>query len=330
VRRSRLVALVLAAGLAGSACGLFGSPSTTGVGSLPAPVTSSSPAPVPSGSPSPCTDPTASYRPSGPVPRAGDLPNGSWVQHVYDNGRLIAGIAQDTLMFGYLNPLDNQLEGFDIDLVKQLSQAIFGDDLHVEYRVITPGQSAQVLRDGTVDVVVRTLPMTCDRWQQIAFSTEYYETGQHVMVPKSSTAKSINDLAKKRVCSAAGTAAMANVAAVSVKGTDNKIVHPIPVGLTDQTDCLVQLQLGNVDAISMDDPVLQGFEAQDPNVKIVGQPLATLQYGIGISLAHIDFVRYVNAVLDQMRNDGTWLKLYGKWLNQLPGPASPPPPHYRD
>src|SRR5262249_30552278 len=157
-----------------------------------------------------------------------------------------AGIAQDTLMFGYLNPLDNQLEGFDIDLVRQLSQAIFGDDLHVEYRVITPGQSAQVLRDGSVDVVVRTLPMTCARWQQIAFSTEYYEASQRVMVPKSSTVKSINDLVTKKVCSAAGTVAMENVAAVSAKGKDAKgnvvVVHPVPVGVTDQTDCLVQLE----------------------------------------------------------------------------------------
>lgn len=327
----RLATLALATALLGSACGLFGSPGTTGVGSLPTPVASSAPSPVPSGSPQPCTDPTASYRPQGPVPRAGDLPNGSWVQNIYNRGRLVAGISQDTLMFGYLNPLDDQLDGFDIKLIQQLSQAIFGDDLHVEYRVITPGQAAQVLRDGTVDVVVRTLPMTCDRWQQIAFSTEYYETGQSVLVPINSPAKSINDLVKKRVCSAAGTVAMANVAAVSVKGTDNKIAHPVPVGLTDSTDCLVQLELGNVDAISMDVPVLKGFMAQDPNVKIVAAaPFATLQYGIGISLAHIDFVRYVNAVLDQMRNDGTWQQLYNNWLSPQLGPGSPPAPHYRD
>src|SRR5205085_5867561 len=109
----------------------------------------------------------------------------------------------DTLLFGYLNPLDNQLEGFDIDLVKELSQAIFGDDLHVEYRVITPGQAAKVLDDGTVDVVVRTLPITCSRSQQIAFSSEYYEAGQRVLVPKASPAQGIGDLGKKRVCSAA-------------------------------------------------------------------------------------------------------------------------------
>jgi len=333
-RQLAMIAFAALVGLAGSGCGLFGSPTTTGLGAVPAPAASAvAPAPVASGSPTPCTDPAASYRPQGPVPRAGDLPNGSYVQQIYNRGRVIAGIAQDTLMFGYLNPLDNELEGFDIDLVKQLSQAIFGDDLHVEYRVITPGQAAQVLRDGTVDVVVRTLPMTCARWQQIAFSSEYYEASQRVLVPKASTAKSINDLVGKKVCSAAGTAAMENVAAVSVnvKQADGttKAVRPIPVGLTDQTDCLVQLEQGKVDAISMDDVILNGFAQQDPNVSVIGPKFATLPYGIGISLAHIDFVRYVNAVLDELRANGTWVNLYNHWLSEL-GPASPPAARYRD
>jgi polar amino acid transport system substrate-binding protein len=318
-RGGRAIAVAVAVALVGGACGLFGTPATTGLKPLAPPTAAANPGPAPSAQP--CSDPTASLRPTGPVPRAGDLPNGSTMQQIYNRGRLIAGIAQDTLMFGYLNPLDNQLEGFDIDLVRQLSQAIFGDDMHVEYRVITPGQAAQVLQDGTVDVVVRTLPMTCERWQQIAFSTEYYEAGQRVLVPKASSVQSIADLAKKRVCAAKGTVAMQNVAAATSK--------PVAVGATDQTDCLVDLELGKVDAISMDDVILNGFAAQDPNVKVVGPRFATLPYGIGIGQQHLDLVRYVNAVLDQMRNNGTWAALYNRWLSPL-GPATPPPAHYRD
>jgi polar amino acid transport system substrate-binding protein len=314
----RSVAAAVAVGLAGTACGLFGSPGPTGLGATT--TRGAAPAPVPSAAP--CGDPAASLRPQGPLPRAGDVPNGSYVQQIYNRGRLIAGIAQDTLMFGYLNPLDNQLEGLDIDLVRQLSQAIFGDDLHVEYRVITPGQSIQVLRDGTVDVVVRTLPMTCNRWQQISYSSEYFEAGQRVLVPKASPAQGINDLGRRRVCAAAGTPALENIAAASSK--------PIPVGLTDQTDCLVQLELGKVDAISTDDVILAGLAAQDPNVKVVGPRFATLPYGIGIAQAHADFVRYVNAMLELLRANGTLSALYGRWLADLGPAAGPPAPRYRD
>lgn len=320
--RTRLAAL-LAAGLAGTACSSF-TPQSTDPGTLAPRASTPAPAavPAPAASAPACGDPTASLRPTGPLPRAGDLPDGSYVQQIYNRGRVIAGIAQDTLMFGYLNPLDNQLEGFDIDLVRQLSQAIFGDDLHVEFRVITPAQSVQVLRDGSVDVVVRTLPMTCSRWQQIAFSTEYYEAGQRVLVPKASTAQGIGDLGKKRVCAAAGTTALENIAAATSQ--------PVPVGLTDQTDCLVALELGRVEAISSDDVILAGLAAQDPNVKVVGPRFATLPYGIGISQAHLDFVRYVNALLEQLRQNGTWSTMYSRWLQNQLGPASPPAPRYRD
>jgi polar amino acid transport system substrate-binding protein len=318
--RARTGALALAMCLAGGGCSLFGAPASTSLSQVTTRTATGTPAPAASAVP--CTDPTLSLRPAGPLPRAGDLPDGSYVQQIYNRGRLIAGIAQDTLMFGYLNPLDNQLEGFDIDLVRQLSQAIFGDDLHVEYRVITPAQSVQVLQNGTVDVVVRTLPMTCSRWQQINFSSEYFEAGQRVMVPKASTAQGIGDLGKKRVCAAAGTTALENIASASS--------HPVPVGLTDQTDCLVQLELGNVDAISTDDVILDGLAAQDPNVKIVGPRFATLPYGIGIGQAHPDFVRYVNAMLEQVRANGTWTALYERWLSQQLGPAAPPQAKYRD
>jgi polar amino acid transport system substrate-binding protein len=314
------LAMAVAVGLAGTGCSLFGSPGSTAL----SPTTPRTVAPAPAGpapSAQPCTDPAASLRPQGPVPRAGDLPDGSYAQQIYNRGRLIAGIAQDTLMFGYLNPLDNQLEGFDIDLLKQLSQAIFGDDLHVEYRVITPAQSVQVLRDGSVDVVVRTMSATCARWQQIAFSSEYYEAGQRVLVPKASTVQGIQDLGKRKVCAAAGTPALDNIAAAPSK--------PLPVGLTDQTDCLVQLELGTVDAISTDDVILAGLAAQDPNVKVVGPRFATLPYAVGISQTHLDFVRYVNAVLDQLRNNGMWMVLYNRWLTEL-GPGTPPAPRYRD
>ena len=46
---------------------------------------------------------------------------------IQQRGRLIAGVSADTLLFGYCNPLTGQLEGFDIDLVRQVAQAIFGD-----------------------------------------------------------------------------------------------------------------------------------------------------------------------------------------------------------
>ena len=76
------------------------------------------------------------------------------------------------------------------------------------------------------------------------------------------------------------------------------------------TDCLVMLQQGQVDAISTDDVVLAGLAAQDPTVEVVGASLGVEPYGIGIMKENSDLVRFVNGVLEEVRLDGTWERLY--------------------
>ena len=46
---------------------------------------------------------------------------------IRQRGHLVAGVSADTLLFGFRNPLSGQLEGFDVDMVRQVAQAIFGD-----------------------------------------------------------------------------------------------------------------------------------------------------------------------------------------------------------
>ena len=42
-------------------------------------------------------------------------------------GHLIAGVNAAFLGFGYLNPFTGLIEGFEIDLARQLAKAIFGN-----------------------------------------------------------------------------------------------------------------------------------------------------------------------------------------------------------
>ena len=67
-------------------------------------------------------------------------------------------------------------------------------------------------------------------------------------------------------------------------------------GVNDETDCLVMLQQGQVDAVSTDDAILIGLAAQDPNVKIVGATFSSEPYGMAISKAHPEFTSFVNGV----------------------------------
>jgi polar amino acid transport system substrate-binding protein len=252
------------------------------------------------------------------------MPAGSFMRTIQSRGQLIAGVSRDTLLFGSPDPVSNQLVGFDIDVLKELSAAIFGDASHVRYQVLGEAQAIPALQQGTVDVVARTLTITCDRWRQVAFSTEYYRAEQRVLVARNSPVQAIDDLRGKKVCATANSTALAHLAAAPS--------HPVPVAVGNWEDCLVLFQLGEVDAISADDAILLGLARQDPNARIAGDPISHAPYGLAIATWHPDLVRFVNSVLEQMRADGRWSTIDAHWLGPFgasrPAPA-PPPARYR-
>lgn len=296
-------ALVLAAGAADPAPG------------RPAAVRAASTASVPGKVSAAACDPYASsLAPSGPPV----VTPGSFMAKIRARGYLIAGVDQNTYHFGFLNPLDGQVEGFDIDMIKAVAEAIFGNPDKVEYKAISDAQRIPDIRSGAVDIVAHTMTITCARLKQVAFSSVYFEAAQRVLVLKNSPARSLADLKGQKVCATAGSDSLAVIAAAGA----------IPVAVTYWTDCLVLLQQGDVAAISTDDSILAGLEAQDPWTMMVGPRLTNEPYGLAISLQHPDFVRFVNAVLQQLRTDGQWAASYAHWIG-TPVPA-PPPAQYGD
>jgi polar amino acid transport system substrate-binding protein len=310
---SALAALAI---LVTAGCSSSGVYATTQI-PTPAPPSTTTPAPSATTTPPACGNPLASFAPVGPNPAPGAMPSGSYMAEIQKRGRLIAGVSSDTLLLGARNPLNGQIEGFDIDMLKAVSKAIFGDPNKIEFRVITTAQRITVLTDGSVDIVARAMTINCTRWTQIDFSTEYYLAGQKVLVAKGSTAKGMEDLKGKKVCAPKGSTSMDKL---------KTFAGLVPVGADTHTGCLVLFQQGKVDAITGDDTILAGLAAQDPYAVVVKAPAFTKEpYGLGISQKHPDFVRFVNGVLEQMRTDGQWTAAYNTWLKGALGPAPAPP-----
>jgi polar amino acid transport system substrate-binding protein len=237
---------------------------------------------------------------------------------IQKRGRLVAGVSADTYLLGSRNPFTGEIEGFDIDMVKAVAEAIFGDRDRYQLKVITAAQRIPALEKGDVDIVARNMTINCDRWKQIAFSTEYYRSGQKILVRKGSKANSINDLDGQKVCAPRGTSSMDNLI--------KKAPKAIPVAADNHTGCLALFQQGQVAAITGDDTVLAGLAAQDPYAVVPDQKAFTEEpYGLGFNEQDVDFVRFVNARLDEMRADGEWTRIYNRWLRDALGPAPDPP-----
>ena len=312
---SLTAALSVLALLVLSACSVFNYTPTE----LPAPP--APPAPSPSGSagpPASCRNPTASYAPTGDLPSPSELPSGSTMAKIRERGRLVAGVSADTYLLGARNPLTGRIEGFDIDLVKAVAKAIFGDENRYQLRVITAAQRIPVLQEGQVDLVARNMTITCDRWTRIAFSSEYYRSGQKILVRKGATAASLAALKGQQVCAPRATSSLENL--------KKRAPDAVPVEADSHTGCLVLFQQGAVAAITGDDTVLAGLVAQDPYAVVPKQRAFTAEpYGLGIPAKNVDFVRFVNARLAQMRSNGEWTAIYNRWLAEALGPAPRPP-----
>lgn len=263
----------------------------------------------------------ASLRPGPSVP-AGPASTGRLVAGILARDRLIVGVDQSTNLFSFRDPSTDTLEGFDVDVAREVARDLLGDPAKVEFRLLTPAGRFDALEKNQVDIVAQTLTITCQRAERVAFSTVYLEAHHRVLVAGGSEISGPADLAGKRVCAAADTPSLTTIQRIQPQATI--------VAVPDWDDCLMVLQQRQADAVSTDDAILAGLAAQDPTLQIVGPPLETEPYGIGINKTNTALVRVVNGTLARIRADGTWTRFYDRWLTVLGPVTGPPAPTYRE
>ena len=315
-----LAAAVVSGGLAG--CGQSGAMLGTPAPTLPPP----SPAgmqemppqpPLPPDATADNCNPTASLRPfDNPADADAALAT------IRARGRLIVGLDIGSNLFSFRDPITGEIVGFDVDVAGEVARDIFGNPAQVEYRILSSADRITALEKAEVDVVVKTMSITCERRKQVNFSTVYLDVAQRILASRDSPITKPADLSGKRVCVAKGTTSLQRVREIAPP--------PIVVEVVNWADCLVTLQQRQVDAVSTDDSILAGLVSQDPYLHIVGPNMGTQPYGVGVKLDNTGLVRFINGTLERIRRDGTWNTLYRKWLTVL-GPAPvPPSPRYVD
>jgi polar amino acid transport system substrate-binding protein len=277
-----------------------------------------------------CTDGDAQNRSLSP-----SSADGPTISAIRSRGYLSVGVDQNSYRWGYLNPNNSsgELEGFDIDLVHRIAKDILGSEDKVQFKAIPTNQRIAAIQSRRVDMVVRTMTITCDRLKQVAFSAPYFLTGQQVLAPKTSSITGYNStLSGKRICSASGSTAYEDLSADKKSG---KLPASADISTTvpNQLDCLVRLQLGEVDAVVTDGALAASQAAQDPTVALKGSTFTKEYYGVAMRLGADDLVRQVNRILENYRKDGGWKASYDKWLSPTLGKdsesATPPTASYR-
>jgi general L-amino acid transport system substrate-binding protein len=116
---------------------------------------------------------------------------------------------------GFAQPDDKGVyAGFDVDVCKALSAAIFGDPGKVKYVPLTAQQRFMALQSGEVDILSNNTTWTLTRDTELGFNfapVVFYD-GQGFMVPKKLGVKSAKELNGATICVAPGTTSELNLA----------------------------------------------------------------------------------------------------------------------
>jgi polar amino acid transport system substrate-binding protein len=274
-----------------------------------------------------------------PAP-SGDETGGT-IRAIKERGYLRVGVDQNSYGWGYRDPNSPkervELSGFDIDLARRIADEILGprapgEPPNIRFAAVPTSERIPAVRDGRVDMVVRTMTITCDRLDEVAFSAPYFTTGQQVLAPAHSGITGYDgSLAGKRICTADGSTARARLERDKAAGRAAVAKADIRPVVPNQLDCLVRLQLGEVDAVVTDSALAASQAAQDPSVTLMGEEFTEEYYGVAMSQDADDLVRRVNAVLRDYVADGGWKRAYDRWLAAtMKKPADPPPAVYGD
>ena len=250
---------------------------------------------------------------------------GTTMATLQSKGKIIVGVKFDQPGLGQKNPVTNKVEGFDVEIAKQIALGIFGGSINdieskIEFRESTTPNREVFLENNTVDMVVATYTINDARKQRIDFAGPYYIAGQDIMVKANDTSiKGVNDLAGTKTCSVRNSTPAANV---------KRLVPTADLTEFDQySDCVQALRDNRVQSVTTDNSILLGFVAQSPTeFKIVGNKFTDEPYGIGVKRGDDAFRTYINDRLEEIYRNGEWAKLFTATLGKLGIPTPTPPP----
>ncbi|MER5707001.1 glutamate ABC transporter substrate-binding protein [Streptomyces sp. NPDC042898] len=247
------------------------------------------------------------------------LPDSRTWNRAKKRGRLVVGAKEDQPYMGEKDPATGRYSGFDIEIAKMMAASLGFEPADVEFRTIASANRETALQNGQIDYYVGTYTINDNRKKLVGFAGPYYEAGQSLLVrTDENDIAGPQDLAGKRVCSAAGSTPYQRI--------EQDYPKAELVAYDTYSVCVDNLLTYQVDAVTTDDTILMGYAAKVPDeLKVVGKPFSEEPYGIGVPRGD-DALRFAldDAIAAHEKN-GDWKKAYDATLG-LSGVPAPTPP----
>lgn len=215
------------------------------------------------------------------------------------SGQLRIAVKDNLRPLGFRDPEGN-LQGFEIELARELGSRLLGSAEAVELVPVANVERLQAVATGEVDLAIAQIGITPDRARQVEFTSVYYQDGPSLVAARSQNWQRWADVRGARVAVLRGSAAIPHL---------HRYLPRVELVAVDSYQEGAELLLkGAVQAWAADRSVLAGWLAEHPQFQFLGSPLATVGLGIALpkGLEHAELRLRVRRELENLRAEG-WL-----------------------
>lgn len=203
-----------------------------------------------------------------------------------------------------------EFTGFDVELLSAVAEKI---GRTTEFEDTSFDTIFRDLAQGKFEAVASATTITPEREKTVDFTNPYYQSEQAILVNKGDDIDSVEALKDKTVGVQQGTTGQE----FSEEKTEASEVRPYPQG----PDAVAALRAGTVDAVVIDIPVAENAVKAEPGVEISSAIPTEEEYGFVVNQGDTELLEELNKGLVEVKDDGTYAKLYEKWFHHEPPKA---------
>ncbi len=203
----------------------------------------------------------------------------------------------------------NNIVGFDVDMAREAAKRL---GMEVEFKAIDWSSKEAELNGKRIDALWNGMNITEERKKNVLFSEPYMESKQLIFVLANSPIKSAADLAGKVV----GVQQASIGEEVVVQDAKLKASLKDFKQYADFIAAFMDLQTGRLDAVVTDEILGRYYLSKETGkYKALEEPLGEVGiYGVGFRKEDQELRNKVQAVLDEMKKDGTSAKISNQWF----------------
>lgn len=237
------------------------------------------------------------------------------LQKLKEKGTIVVGSSGDA-PFAYIDQQTGEFKGVDAEIIKEAAKRLGINN--VEMKLIPFSELILNLNSDNIDIICDCMYIKSDRAKQVQFGDVWYTQGGGLAVPENSNINSEEDFDPKTTTVGYTTGTIWQ-GVVEGWEKDGKIKKAVATG--NQSESLIALQYGKIDAFLTDSTVLENLFNNSPDT-VKGLKICKNYKDTDATIGHIapavkkenkEFIKELNDEVVKLRDEGFIEKVFEKY-----------------